>query len=96
MLEQKDLARTIILAKIGLNETEIELFGSQLTKIVGYFSNLKSLNLKDIEPTSHVIKITCPRRTDDKIKCSDDVLVKMPWVKFGQFSVPIILDALAE
>ncbi len=96
MLEKKDLARTIRLARISLNETEFKLFGSQLTKIVGYFSNLQSLNLESIKPTSHVIKINCPRRTDDKIKCSEDVLVKMPWVKFGQFSVPIILDALAE
>ena len=96
MLEQKDLERTIRLARIGLNETEIKLFGSQLTKIIGYFANLKSLNLEGIEPTSHVVKITCPRRNDEKIKCSDDVLAKMPWVKFGQFSVPIILDALAE
>lgn len=96
MLEKIDLARTIRLARIGLNEAEIKLFGSQLTKIVGYFSNLETLDLKDIEPTSHVIEITCPRRTDDKIKCPDDVLAKMPWVKFGQFSVPIILDALAE
>jgi len=96
VLEQKDLARTIHLARIGLNDTEIKLFGSQLTKIVGYFSNLKSLNLKNIEPTSHVIKINCPRRNDEKIICPDDVLVKMPWVKFSRFSVPIILDALAE
>ena len=96
MLEQKDLARTIRLARIGLNETEIKIFGTQLTNIVGYFANLKSLDLRGIEPTSHVIKITCPRRSDDKIICSDNVLVKMPWVKFGQFSVPIILDALAE
>jgi aspartyl/glutamyl-tRNA(Asn/Gln) amidotransferase C subunit len=96
VLEQKDLARTIRLARIGLNETEIKLFGSQLTKIVGYFANLKSLNLKGIEPTSHAVKITCPRRYDKKVKRSDDILVKMPWVKFGQFSVPIILDVLAE
>lgn len=96
MLEQKELEKTVRLAKIGLTETEIELFGPQLSKIVDYFANLKSLNLKGIEPTSHVVKINCPRRTDEKIKCTDDVFAKMPWVKFGQFIVPIILDALSE
>jgi aspartyl-tRNA(Asn)/glutamyl-tRNA(Gln) amidotransferase subunit C len=96
VLEPKELEKTVRLAKIGLTGAEIELFGSQLTKIVDYFANLKSLNLKDIEPTSHVIIINCPRRTDEKIKCPDDVLANMPWVKFGQFIVPIILDALAE
>lgn len=96
MLEQKDLERTIHLARIGLDDAEIKLFGSQLTKIVGYFSNLKSLNLKGIEPTSHVVKIYCPRRSDKNFACQDDVLTKMPWVKFGQFFVPIILDVLSE
>lgn len=96
MLQPKELEKTVRLAKIGLTGTEIELFGSQLTKIVDYFANLKSLNLKDIEPTSHVVKINCPRRTDEKIKCPDGVLAKLPWVKFGQFFVPIILDALSE
>jgi len=96
VLEQKELEKTVRLARIGLNETEIKLFGLQLTEIVDYFANLKSLNLKDVEPTSHVVKITCPRRRDEKIECSDDVLTKMPWVKFGQFFVPIILDALSE
>ena len=96
MLEQKELEKTVRLAKIGLNETEIKLFGSQLTRIVDYFTNLKSLNLKEVEATSHVVKINCPRRPDEKIACSDNVLAKMPWVKFGQFFVPIILDALSE
>lgn len=96
MLEQKELARLIRLTKIGLSETELELFGSQLPKIVEYFQNLKTLNLKNVEPTSHVVKITCPRRPDKKITGSDDVLAKMPWVKLGQFFVPIILDALSE
>jgi len=96
MLEPKELEKTVRLARIGLTQAEIELFGSQLTKIVEYFANLKSLNLKGIEPTSHVIKINCPRRTDEPIKCSDEVLAKMPLVSFGQFVVPIILDALSE
>lgn len=96
MLELKELEKTVRLVKIGLTPAEIELFGSQLTRIVNYFTNLKSLNLKEVEATSHVVKINCPRRPDEKIKCSDDVLSKMPWVKFGQFIVPIILDALSE
>jgi aspartyl-tRNA(Asn)/glutamyl-tRNA(Gln) amidotransferase subunit C len=96
MLEQKELEKTVRLAKIGLNPTELKLFRSQLTKIVDYFSNLKSLDLKDIEPTSHVIEINCPRRSDERIICSQEILDKLPWVRSGFFFVPIILDALSE
>jgi aspartyl/glutamyl-tRNA(Asn/Gln) amidotransferase C subunit len=97
MLEQKELERLIRLTKIGLSETELELFGSQLAKIVDYFQNLKSLSLSNVEPTSHVVKITCPRRPDQKNPSLDNTLLaKMPWVKFDQFFVPIILDALSE
>ena len=96
MLEQKELEKTVRLAKIGLSEAEIKLFGLQLTRIVDYFIILKSLNLKEVEATSHVVKINCPRRPDEKIADSDNVLAKMPWIKLGQFFVPIILDALSE
>lgn len=95
-LKKDELDRLLRLIKIGLNETELELFSSQLSKIVDYFQNLQTLNLKNVEPTSHIVKITCPRRPDRKITCADNVLAKMPWVKFNQFFVPIILDALSE
>ncbi|MEO0093068.1 MAG: Asp-tRNA(Asn)/Glu-tRNA(Gln) amidotransferase subunit GatC [candidate division WOR-3 bacterium] len=95
-LRKNDLDRLLRLIKIDLNEAELELFSSQLPKIVDYFQNLKTLNLQNIEPTSHIVKITCPRRPDRKITCADNVLTKMPWVKFNQFFVPIILDALSE
>lgn len=96
MLRREELTIAARLVRIGLTEEEQELFSSQLSKIVNHFTNLRSLDLTNIEPTSHIVKISCPRRLDKKIVCAEDVLAKMAWMKAGLFFVPIITDALAR
>ena len=79
------------LAKLALSDAEIERFGEQTERIIEYFRSLKALDLKGVEPTSHVIDVECWRRPDTRgetLKCLGDIF---PYLKYGHFRVPRIL-----
>jgi aspartyl/glutamyl-tRNA(Asn/Gln) amidotransferase C subunit len=84
------------LSRLALNDDEIGRFGEQTDRIIAYFQSLKALDLKSIEPTSHVIDIECWRRPDERketLKCLPDLF---PYLKYGYFQVPRIIDEAAD
>jgi aspartyl/glutamyl-tRNA(Asn/Gln) amidotransferase C subunit len=80
------------LSKLALSPDEIERFGEQAEKIIGYFQSLRGLDLSGVEPTSHVVDVECFRRPDERgetLKCLAD---KFPYLnRYGYFPVPRIL-----
>jgi aspartyl-tRNA(Asn)/glutamyl-tRNA(Gln) amidotransferase subunit C len=79
------------LAKLALSDAEIERFGEQTEKIIGYFQSLKGLDLTGTEPTSHVVDVECCRRPDvpgATLKCLGQ---KFPYLKYDYFQVPRII-----
>jgi aspartyl/glutamyl-tRNA(Asn/Gln) amidotransferase C subunit len=84
------------LSRLALNDNEIERFGEQTDRIIAYFQSLKALDLKSVEPTSHVIDVECWRRPDERketLKCLPDLF---PYLKYGYFQVPRIIDEAAD
>lgn len=84
------------LAKLALTPEEIERFGEQAERIIGYFRTLQRLDLKGIEPTSHVVDVECFRRKDEPggtLKCLENSL---PYLKYGYFQVPRIIEESAD
>ena len=85
------------LSKLALSQEEIARFGDQAEKIIGYFQSFKGLDLSAVEPTSHVVDISCWRRPDTRgetLKCLAD---KFPYLnRYGYFPVPRILPADEE
>jgi len=89
------------LARLALSDDEVERFGGQTSRIIGYFQSLKALDLTGVEPTAHVIDIECWRRPDEPaetLKCLPD---RFPYLKYGYFHVPRVLpeddpDSLAK
>lgn len=87
-VEIKKLGR---LAKTGLTETEVLRLGSQIDTIIGYFNRLRTLDLKTVEPSSHVIPITCPRRIDKPIR-EEGIAAKLPYFRHNLFVVPRAIE----
>jgi aspartyl-tRNA(Asn)/glutamyl-tRNA(Gln) amidotransferase subunit C len=84
------------LVKLALSDDEVERFGDQTGRIIGYFQSLKALDLSGVEPTAHVIDIECWRRPDEPgetLKCLPDLF---PYLKYGYFQVPRIIDEAAD
>jgi len=83
------------LARIHLDDKEVELFQSQLGDILGYIEKLRELNVDGIEATGH------PAPSFDDIR--EDVsrpgygqeaaLLNAPDQASGQLRVPKVVDA---
>lgn len=64
MMLPEDVRHIAMLARISLTDKEIEMLGRQLSDIVEYIGQLKEIDTKDIEPTSHVIPLNNVCRED--------------------------------
>lgn len=52
------------LARLGITEEEEEKFTKELSSILDYFEKLKEVDVSDVEPTSHSLKIENVIRED--------------------------------
>jgi aspartyl-tRNA(Asn)/glutamyl-tRNA(Gln) amidotransferase subunit C len=82
------------LGRLELEPHEIELYTLQVDRILEYMDKLNSLDTKDIEPTSHVVPVSCVLR-EDEVKSSfsiDDSTKNAPEKKGNFFKVPPIIE----
>jgi aspartyl/glutamyl-tRNA(Asn/Gln) amidotransferase C subunit len=79
------------LAKTGFSESEILHLSSQIETIIGYFNRLRTLDLKSVEPSSHVIPITCPLRADRPNR-TEGTAAKLLYFRHNLFLVPPAIE----
>jgi aspartyl-tRNA(Asn)/glutamyl-tRNA(Gln) amidotransferase subunit C len=93
-ISKEEIEHIAVLARLSLSEEEKELFGPQLSSILGYMEKLNELDTKDIEPTSHVITLTNVMRDDspaDSIP-REDALMNAPSHTDKFYRVPKIIE----
>lgn len=81
------------LAKLELSEEQKDIFAQQLNDILSFFTKLKELDTKNIEPTSHLTTSSGHFR-EDIIQNSlpqDKVIGMTRYCENGYFRVPKIL-----
>lgn len=89
-LTEAEVEHIAELAKIELTEEERELFRDQLARILEYFRKIDELDLRDVEPTTHVLDISNVFR-DDKPRESlppGEVLKNAPEREGRYFKAP--------
>lgn len=82
------------LARIELQEKELDKLSSQLQSILNFIDKLKELDVKDISPTSHILPINNCFREDlplDSLQ-NDVVLNNAPQKKDKFFEVPKVIE----
>ncbi|PTL39222.1 Asp-tRNA(Asn)/Glu-tRNA(Gln) amidotransferase subunit GatC [Alkalicoccus saliphilus] len=82
------------LARLQLQEEEVEHLGSQLDDIISAAERLNELDTVNIKPTSHVVDVRNVMR-EDEVKPSlsqEDVLKNAPAQQDGQIKVPSVLE----
>jgi aspartyl-tRNA(Asn)/glutamyl-tRNA(Gln) amidotransferase subunit C len=92
-LSQDEVAHVAHLARIDLNEAELEHFADHLGKVLEHASELDSLDLESISSMSHPRLLTNVMR-DDVVGTTLDraeVLEQAPDTESGHFRVPSIL-----
>ena len=90
VLTKEEVEHIAELAKIELTESEKGLFRDQLERVLDYFKKIDELDLKDVEPTTHVIGASNVFR-DDEPRPSlppEDVLKNAPEKEGRYFKAP--------
>jgi len=93
-IAREEIEHIALLARLSLSEEEKDLFGPQLSSILGYMDKLNELDTRDIEPTSHILPLSNVMR-DDLPAASiprEDALLNAPAHTQKFFRVPKIVE----
>lgn len=94
MLSKDDVYKIAKLGQLSLSEAEAETYAKKLSSILDYMKQLETIDVKDVQPMSHVHGSTNVMR-EDKIEPTmptDDALKNAPDISGKYLRVPLIID----
>ena len=94
IIKKSDVLYVASLARIKLEDAQIEGFTGQLDSILGYIKQLDGVDTGSVQPTSHPLPMVNVFRKDD-LKPSlpqDKVLENAPGEEGYFFKVPKVID----
>ncbi|HJR93676.1 MAG TPA: Asp-tRNA(Asn)/Glu-tRNA(Gln) amidotransferase subunit GatC [Acidimicrobiia bacterium] len=91
-----DIAHVARLARLALDDSELETYRRQLGVILEHAARVQAVATGDVEPIAHPLGLTNAFR-EDKVVPSldrDEVLAQAPEHRDGYFVVPPAMEAL--
>jgi aspartyl-tRNA(Asn)/glutamyl-tRNA(Gln) amidotransferase subunit C len=94
-LTRADVEHVARLARLALDDDEIEQFTRELGVILEYADQVAVLDIHDVPPTAHPLPLINVLRADEPRPSlgRDEVLAEAPDADDGRFRVPRILEA---
>lgn len=93
-MDKATVANVARLARIRLNEEELDLYTNELSGILDWIEQLQAVNTDGVEPMSSVVERLLPERedvvTDGNIQ--EDVLANAPEAAHGYYVVPKVVE----
>jgi aspartyl-tRNA(Asn)/glutamyl-tRNA(Gln) amidotransferase subunit C len=92
-IEPKEVREIAQLARLRLNDGEVERMTRELDGILGYIDEVRSLETGGVEPMTHAVPFDCPLREDQtgKMLPVDEALSNAPRREGSFFQVPRIV-----
>ena len=93
-LNKEAVAHIATLARIRLDEAELEPLAAELSHILGWVEQLAEVDTSDVAPMSSVAAMGLPMR-DDQITdgdCQGAILGNAPRTEKGFFAVPKVVE----
>ena len=92
-ISRDDVAHVARLARLDIDEDELERFTGQLGAVLEHAADIAALDLADIPPTAHPLPLVNVLREDEPRPSldRDEVLAEAPATEDGRFRVPRIL-----
>ena len=92
-ISRDDVAHVARLARLQIDDAELDLFTEQLGSILDHAADVEALDLDDVPPTSHPYPLRNVVRPDEVRPCldRDEVLAQAPSAEAGMFRVPPVL-----
>lgn len=94
MIDQEQVKKVALLARLELTPTEESQFTTQLSSILDYFEQLSELNTDGVEPTTRAIELSNITRPDELAQDiePEKMLNIAPETEEQYFRVPQILN----
>ena len=91
-ISRDDVAHVAKLARLSLDDSELDTFTAQLAAILDHAEDVAALDLADVAPTSHPYPLVNVLRADQvgPTLSNDDALAAAPQAESGRFRVPTI------
>ena len=64
MIDREQVLHVARLARLRLDENEVETMTGELSKVLDHIEKISELDLGDVEPTSHVVELENVLRDD--------------------------------
>ena len=92
-ITKEEVLHVANLARIDVDKVLIDKFARQIGTVLEYVDKLKTVDTRDVTPTSHAISLTNAFREDDKRQSfdSDSALSNAPEKEDGNFIVPKVI-----
>lgn len=93
-LTAEEVQRIALLARLGLNNNEVEKYRNQLSNILEHFEELSQIDTTNILPTSQSIVLENIYRPDEPLPSLPvkDVLANAPQQDDNSFKVNAVLE----
>lgn len=95
MINRDTVLHIARLARLKLDDEEIENLTGQLSSILDYIEQLNSIDTSGVEPTSFMAPVHDPLRDDTVVPSlpHEELLQNAPCPKKGFFAVPKVIGA---
>lgn len=92
-ITRDDVAHVARLARLDLNDEELERFTGQLAAVLAHAEDVAALDLAHVAPMAHPLPLQNVLRSDEVRSGADrdEVLAQAPAAESNQFRVPPIL-----
>ncbi|GAB4243628.1 MAG: Asp-tRNA(Asn)/Glu-tRNA(Gln) amidotransferase subunit GatC [Thermoleophilia bacterium] len=90
MINREEVEHVARLARLHLEENELERLRVELSKIIDYVQQISELDLAGVEPTAHAAALTNVFREDEPWEglTQEEALAGAPQAEDGYFVVP--------
>ena len=93
-MDKSEVAKVARLARIEMNDDELERLAPQLSNILTWIEQLSEVDTDNVEPLANVVNIDLVLRKDEVTDgaCADKVLANAPEEMQGFFVVPKVVE----
>jgi aspartyl-tRNA(Asn)/glutamyl-tRNA(Gln) amidotransferase subunit C len=93
-LSREEVQHIALLARLGVDESDLEKFSVQLSNILENFDILQQVDTIDVPPTSHPVALSNVLREDEVTPsfAPADILANAPQEEEGCFRVRAVLE----
>lgn len=93
MISKDEVNHIAGLARIGLDEKELEKFSKDLSSILDWVEQLKEVKVEGVEPTAHIAGVANVTREDEvkEFRSREGIIESFPEEKDGYDKVKAVL-----